>query len=251
MVDVKADPLFVNDIFEAPEWLKATYPEFVSTRERMARTIFSPNGALPLRIKEITAVCVLAYRHDPTIGTHMRRAIAAGATVREIVEGLMAVTTPGGAPCLHYAMPELKKLIEELGEEASRHPSEPVMARTGREFTFGVWQWMEDNYPEYQEMRRRANQLMHTPEDATLAPKYREIVTAVVLACRAYPTVPHHLRRAVREGATLEEMIEAMQIGAQIAGAPVLHHATQYLRELQKEIESGALAPAPETGTAV
>jgi alkylhydroperoxidase/carboxymuconolactone decarboxylase family protein YurZ len=251
MVDVKADALFVNDIFAAPDWLVATYPEFVSTRQRMAKTVFAPDGALPLRIKEITAVCVLAYRHDPTVGTHMRRAIAAGATLREIVEGLMVVTAPGGAPCLNYALNDIKTLIAELGEEeASRRPApgNEAKARTGREFTFGVWQWIEDNYPEWQESRRQANQLMHMPEDATLAPKYREIVTAVVLSCRAYPTLGQHLRRAIREGATLEEMIEAMQIGAQIAGAPVFHHAIPYFRELQGEIESGSLAPAPETG---
>jgi alkylhydroperoxidase/carboxymuconolactone decarboxylase family protein YurZ len=250
MVDVKGDASFVNDIFAAPDWLRATYPEFVTTRQRMVTAIFAPDGALPLRIKEITAVCVLAYRHDPTVGTHMRRAIAAGATVREIIEGLMVVTAPGGAPCLNFALNDLKRLIEELGEEASRRPApgKEVKARTGREFTFGAWQWIEDNYPEWQEARRRVNRLMHMPEDATLAPKYREIVTAVVLSCRAYPTLGQHLRRAIREGATLEEMIEAMQIGAQIAGAPVFHHAIPYFRELQSEIETGSLAPAPETG---
>jgi alkylhydroperoxidase/carboxymuconolactone decarboxylase family protein YurZ len=184
---------------------------------------------------------------------HMRRALAAGATIREIVEGLMAVTTPGGQPCLHHAMADLKVLIDELGETAAGRrprPADAVRARTGREFTFGVWQWMEDNYPEYQSLRREANRLMHTPEDATLAPKYREIMTAVILACQAYPTVPHHLRRAVREGARLEEIAEAMQVGAQIAGAPVFHFATQHLRELQAEIQAGTLAPAPEAGPA-
>ena len=240
----------MDDVFAAPDWLRQAYPEFVAAREHMVDVAFSPDGALPLRLKEIVAVCVLAYRHDPTIGTHMRRALAAGATLREIVEGLMSASTPGGQPCLHYAMDDLKKLIEELGEEeAGRRPGpgEAVKARTGREFTFGVWQWIEDNYPEYQQLRRDSGRLMHTPEDASLAPAYREIVTAVVLACRAYPTVPHHLRRAVREGATLEEMVEALQVGAQIAGAPVFHFATQYLREIQRDIEAGTLGPAPES----
>lgn len=249
MANEKIEFLATDDVFATPDWLRQAYPSFVAARERMVDVIFSPDGALPLRLKEIVAVCVLAFRHDPTVGTHIRRALAAGATMREVVEGLMAATTPGGQPCLHHAMPDLKGLIEELGEKEARRrlgPGEAVKARTGREFTFGVWQWMEDNYPEYQRLRRETNRLMHTPDDATLAPRYREIITAVVLACRAYPTVPHHLRRAVREGATLEEMIEAMQVGAQIAGAPVFHYATQFLREIHQEIEAGTLTPAEE-----
>ena len=245
MNDVKADELFVNDVFATPEWLKAGYPEFAEARARMAEVVFSADGALPLRIKEIVAVSVLAYRDDPTIETHMRRALQAGSTVREITEGIMCASTPGGQPCLHHSITPLKKLIEELGEEASRRPAKSVKARTGRNPTYGTWQWMEDNYPDYQQLRRDVNRLMLTPQDASLEPKFREIVVAVVLACRAYPTVPHHLRRAVQEGATLEEIIEAMQVGAQIAGAPVFHHATQYLKQIQEELASGAIALSP------
>jgi len=248
MADVKVDALFVKDIFASPDWLKTSYPEIVDARERMAKLVFSSDGALPLRIKEIVAVAVLAYRHDPTIETHMRRALAAGATVREIIEGVMAVCTPGGQPCLHHSTPPLKILIEELGAEASRRPAPgtSIKARTGRENTQGGWPWMEDQYPAYQQLRRDLNKLMLMPEDASLEPKYREILVAVVLACQSYPTVPHHLRRAVQEGATIEEMVEAMQVGALIAGAPVFHHASPFIIQIQKDIAAGSLSPAPE-----
>jgi alkylhydroperoxidase/carboxymuconolactone decarboxylase family protein YurZ len=208
--------------------------------------VFSADGALPLRIKEVVAVAVLAYRHDPSIEMHMRLALAAGSTLREILEGILAACTPGGQPCLHHATPAIKKLAQEIGEDSKkRGPGPAVKARTFRETTHGRWEWMEEVYPAYQQIRRDINKLMLMPEDASLEPKYREIVVAAVLACRAYPTVPHHLRRAVQEGANVEEMVEAMQVAALLAGAPVFHHASPFIIEIQKDVEAGKLVPAP------
>ena len=246
MSDVKVDELFVNDVFEVPDWLRDAYPEVHDARSRMARAVMAADTALPLRLKEIVAVVVLAYRHDPTIETHMRRALAAGATIREIIEAIMAVCTPGGQPSLHHATPHLKTLIDELGADADRRPApgESQPARTWREPTQGRWAWLEEHYPEYQDLRRELNRLMLMPQDASLAVRHREIMTAVVLACRSYPTVPHHLRRAVQEGATLAEIVEAMQVGALFAGAPVFHHALPFLIELHDDLEAGTLTSA-------
>ena len=76
-----------------------------------------------------------------------------------------------------------------------------------------------------------------------LEPKFREIMVAVVLACQSYPTVPHHLHRAIHEGATVAEIVEAMQVGALFAGPRVLHHATPFIAEIETEIAAGKLGP--------
>jgi alkylhydroperoxidase/carboxymuconolactone decarboxylase family protein YurZ len=234
-----------SDTEATPDWLSSMLPEVDAARRRLAAAAMAPDGALPLRLKEIVAVVILAYTHDPAIEVHMRRALAAGATVREIVEGIMAASTPGGQPCLHHAMPYLKNLIAELGEKANIRPApgEVERARTFRHSTQAKWDWIEEHYPEYQELRRKANRILLMPEDASLAPRYREVMAAVVLARRAYPTVPHHLRRAVEEGATFDELVEAMQVGALLGGAPLLQHAWPHLVQIHDEIAARSLGP--------
>lgn len=188
-------------------------------------------------------MAILTYRQDRTIETHMRRALVDGSTIREIVEAIMCTTTPGRQPSLHVAMPHLETLIDELARE--RIADGPACdRRTGREFIHGAWRWMEDNYPEYQDVRRELNRLMLMPEDGSLEVRHREIVTAAVLACRSYPTAISHLCRVVDEGGSLEEMVEGMQVAALFGGAPVFHHALPFLKQIHDEIETSTLRPA-------
>ena len=64
-------------------------------------------------------------------------------------------------------------------------------------------------------------------------------MAAVVLADRAYPTVEGHLRRAIREGASLQEVVEAMQSAALLGGMVILHFALPSLMTIRDEMESG------------
>jgi alkylhydroperoxidase/carboxymuconolactone decarboxylase family protein YurZ len=84
--------------------------------------------------------------------------------------------------------------------------------------------------------------MMWTPTDPVLAVKYREVCASMILALRFYPTVPVHMRRAIREGATIAELVEAVQTVALLAGMPVLHFCLPFIKEIQEEVDSGTFS---------
>jgi alkylhydroperoxidase/carboxymuconolactone decarboxylase family protein YurZ len=102
-----------------------------------------------------------------------------------------------------------------------------------------VWEWLAEFDPDYNRARAAYAASVWTPSHPTLPVTIREMVAAAVLAYRGYPTVDAHLRRAVREGATLREVVEAMEVAAIPGGAPCLHYALPYLIKLADDIETG------------
>jgi alkylhydroperoxidase/carboxymuconolactone decarboxylase family protein YurZ len=220
------------------DWLLGFDREFEESRRKLAAVVWKDGGALPLKYREIVAVTTLSFMAYPTIETHIRRALAAGAKFKEVVEALQTVCTPGGHPCLHHAMPHLKKIQAELGDKANEGaaPGESHPARTARH-ALTVWPWMQEHYPEYEHARGAVVSLLWTPQAPVLAVKYREICAAMILALRFYPTVPNHMRRAIAEGATLQEIVEAVQVTALLGGMCVLHFCLPFLKEIQEEMK--------------
>jgi alkylhydroperoxidase/carboxymuconolactone decarboxylase family protein YurZ len=245
MADSAGDAAAMSDAFELPEFVKAGHEKLTDAICLAAASINNPDHAgLPVRIREIMAVVVLAHMGYPNISTHMRRALAAGATIRELTEALMVISTPGGQRCLAFGLPYLTELVEELGEQALELPSKPSAARTKRGLSVsGDWPWLDKNFPEYQACRRELSQLAFVPQSPALQTKYREILIAVVLSCRRYFTVQEHVNRAIEEGATLEELVDAYYVGSLFGGASVFSHAVPFLNEVHKEIEAGRLKP--------
>lgn len=236
-----------SDAFEVPESLRADQPELAEALSDAAAWVGdSARDGLPVRIREIVAVSVLAHMGYPGIEIHMRRALAAGATVRELAEALMTISTPGGQRCLAFGLPYLNRLIEEIGERALDEPREPTAARTSRGgfAAGGEWKWLDENFPDYQQCRRELSGLGFMPQAAALDTKYREILVALMLSCRRYFTVQEHVDRAIEEGATLEELVDAYYIGSLYGGASVLSHGTPFLNEVRERIDAGTLKPA-------
>jgi alkylhydroperoxidase/carboxymuconolactone decarboxylase family protein YurZ len=65
--------------------------------------------------------------------------------------------------------------------------------------------------------------------------KYKELVASAILAFRGYPSLKLHLARALREGATLREVLEAMEVASVPGGMASLHFAVDALIELEQE----------------
>jgi alkylhydroperoxidase/carboxymuconolactone decarboxylase family protein YurZ len=236
-----------TDAFDIPETLRAGRPEPAGALSAAAAWLGDPaRGGLPVRIREIVAVAVLAHMGYAGIESHMRRALAAGASVRELAEALMTISTPGGQRCLAFGLPYLNRLVEELGDIALEPPSEPAAARTSRHAfaAGGEWTWLDENFPDYQECRRQLSRLAFMPESAALPTRYREMLVAVVLSCRPYYTVQEHVDRAIEEGGTFEELVDAYCVGSLFGGASVFSHGTPFLNEVRERIEAGTLRPA-------
>ena len=103
--------------FSTFEWLAARDPAFEKARLPLVEaTYLRKDPVLPVKYKELIAATILAFRGYPSVGKHFKRALEAGATVQEIVEGLEIACIPGGMPTLHLGIDHLIALEREHPE---------------------------------------------------------------------------------------------------------------------------------------
>ena len=238
--------------FSQFDWLAKIDPTFEKARRSLAALVWTPSApALALKYREIIAAVILGCRSYPSIDLHLRRALAEGATLREVLEGFETAAILGGFPVLHFVLPYLITLQEERGEDlvgsAREQPvskqdeqdgaSTKAVSRGMRE-----WAWLDSVDPAYDAARRDLTAFVWTPRAPALPVKIRELVASAVLAYRAFPTIDGHLRRAVCEGATVMQLVEAMETAAIPGGFPVLHYALPFIAEIHGEIEKGTFA---------
>ena len=242
--------------FKQFEWLARIDPAFEEARQNLARLVWAPAApALAVKYREIITAVILGCRAYPSIDVHLRRALAEGATLREVLEGFQTAAILGGFPALHYALPFMIALHEEFGDSilgdvpvapnavvkkagnAARGPATGAVSRGMRE-----WAWLDAVDPAYERAHQDLTKLVWTPTAPALPVKIRELVASAVLAYRAFPTLDGHLRRAVREGASVREAVEAMEVAAFPGGFPVIHYALPFLNAIHDEVEAGTFA---------
>jgi alkylhydroperoxidase/carboxymuconolactone decarboxylase family protein YurZ len=110
---------------------------------------------------------------------------------------------------------------------------------SGRGYAFNEFQWLAQQDPEFELARIKFSRLVFTRENPALPVKYRELIEAVLLSFKGYHTVGEHVRRALREGATMQEAVEAFEVATIPGGMPVLHFALPFLIEIDKDIKAG------------
>jgi alkylhydroperoxidase/carboxymuconolactone decarboxylase family protein YurZ len=104
-----------------------------------------------------------------------------------------------------------------------------------RGYSFTEFAWLARKDPEFEKARVNYSAMVYTRQNPALPVKYREIIASIVLSFRGYPSVESHLRRALREGATMQEIIEAFEVATVPGGMPVLHFALPYLIKIDQE----------------
>lgn len=232
------------------EWLARIDPAYEHARRNLARLVWNPDSAaLALKYREIIAAVILGCRSYPSIDAHLRRAIAEGATLREILEGFQTAAILGGFPALHFALPFMIALHEEFGDKILGEPAHTAPVKkpeTGKLTATGAvsrgmreWAWLDAIDPAFEGAHQALTALVWTPDAPALPVRIRELVASVVLAYRAFPTLDGHLRRAVREGASVREAVEAMEVAALPGGFPVIHYALPFLMAIHDEVEAG------------
>ena len=232
----------INDPFE---WLAGFDPGYEQARRQLARVVWQADTrALALKYRELMAAVILGCRAYPTMETHLRRALAAGATLRELVEGFEVAAILGGFPAIHYALPFFSRLHEEQGDAILGDTPAPEVKSVakGPAVSRGMseWAWLDRIDPVYEKAHQELTRHVWTPAAPVLPVKIRELVASVVLAYQAFPTLDGHLRRAMREGASVREAVEAMQAAALPGGFPLIHFALPFLNKISDEIEAGA-----------
>lgn len=96
-------------------------------------------------------------------------------------------------------------------------------------------QFLGRNDPDFERARLEYVRMTYTRPGARLPIRYKELVASAVLAFKSYPSLKKHLRRAMVEGATLREVLEAMEVASDPGGMAALHYAVDQLIELENE----------------
>lgn len=218
-------------------------PGYDEARQRLLGIVYTPSDPVfPVKYREMVAATIIAVRGFPSVEHHLRRAIREGASMPELIEAMTVAAISGGFRTLVFGLGFLAKLANELEIEPDPPPSFVVTAgpgdgldeRTG--YAVAEFDWMRRWTPEYDDARRDLLSFIQTPVGSALPVRYREIITAGILAFRGDPATETHLRRALREGASMRELIEAMQVAGVPGGAPTLQFALGCLMRIAEEL---------------
>lgn len=97
------------------ELLKKYAPGYDQARRVLSGLVYAPSEGdeLPVKVREMILAAVLCVRGYPTVEDHFRRALDAGATMKELVEAMICAAHPGGMPTLHHALVYLNKIEAE------------------------------------------------------------------------------------------------------------------------------------------
>src|SRR5262245_64684291 len=96
------------------EWLAKQDPEYMKVRQTLSEYSTGDGKALAIKYREMVMIGILAFRGRPEgVVAHMRRAIAHGATKRELLEAIFAAQIPGGGPTLSDGVQAIMKLEQE------------------------------------------------------------------------------------------------------------------------------------------
>jgi alkylhydroperoxidase/carboxymuconolactone decarboxylase family protein YurZ len=104
-----------------------------------------------------------------------------------------------------------------------------------RRYHYPTFEWLGRRDPDFETVRLQYISKTYTRDDGELPAKYKELIGSCILAYRHYPSTKAHLARALREGATVREVLEALEVASVPGGQPVLHFGVQQLLELEKE----------------
>ena|SRR5918999_249341 len=104
-----------------------------------------------------------------------------------------------------------------------------------RRYHYPTFEWLGRNDPDFELARLAYVRKTYTRTDSELHPKYKELIGSAILAYRAYPSTKAHLARALREGATVRQVLEALEVASVPGGQPILHFGVDQLIQLEKE----------------
>ncbi|KAE8331447.1 carboxymuconolactone decarboxylase [Aspergillus sergii] len=179
---------------------------------------------LPPKVQEYIYIAVAAcstHIHAPAIRAHIQSAISLGATAEEITE-VLGLTYLVGIHTVTLGAPLLLELIDELGisKETLQSPKldqkrlqikEDFIRRRG--FWTDTWNPLLELDPIFFESYADFSAL--ATRGTTLDPKYREIIICAFDAATTHlygRGTRIHMRNALNLGATVEELMEMLEI---------------------------------------
>ena len=96
------------------EWVAREDPEYVEARRPLSALSIGEGRELSIKHREMVIIGILAFRgRKEGVIAHMRRAIAHGATKRELLEAIQSAAVPGGGPTFSTGAQALMELDRE------------------------------------------------------------------------------------------------------------------------------------------
>ena len=97
------------------EWVAREDPEYAKARIPLSDLSVGEGKALAIKYREMVILGILAFRGTSQEGllAHLKRAIAHGATKRELLEALESAAVPGGGPTFATGVRALMQLDAE------------------------------------------------------------------------------------------------------------------------------------------
>ena len=195
-------------------------------------------GPLDPKVKELINVAVdgaATHLYEPGFRLHVRRAIRLGATREELLEVLELTSTLG----IHACNIGVPLLLEAAGrtpaaelDERRRRLKADFVARRGYWHPF--WDGLLDLDPDFFEAYLRFSG--HPWEHGVLEPKVKEFVYIAFDASATHLYVPGlklHIENALGLGATVEDIMEVLEIASVIG----IHTCTMGVPILLEELE--------------
>jgi alkylhydroperoxidase/carboxymuconolactone decarboxylase family protein YurZ len=117
-----------------------------------------------------------------------------------------------------------------------RSGTDQSLAQEASPYGYPYWEWVAREDPEYVKARKPLSDLS-IGEGKALPIKYREMVIIGILAYRGsnLDGILAHMRRAIQNGATKRELLEAIQSAAVPGGGPTFSAGCRALMQLDLE----------------
>lgn len=96
------------------DWVAREDPEYVKARGPLSELSVGEGRELSIKYREMVIIGILAFRgRKEGVVAHMRRAVAHGATKRELLEAIQSAAVPGGGPTFSVGVQALMQLDGE------------------------------------------------------------------------------------------------------------------------------------------
>lgn len=230
------------------ETVLAVDPEFVDAYLGLYQVPWTKNN-LSDKFKEL---CYLAWNaaathlHLPGIRAHMRKAIEFGATPAEIVEVLELASTLG-IHTMNIGVPLLVEVLEERGRTGPA-PLTPDQEQLKERFTQtrGYWHEFWNEMLELDpQMFAAYTEFSSVPwRTGTLTPAEKELIYIAydIAATHLYmPGTKLHIRNALDHGASVEQILEVMEISSVLG----IHAITTAVPIMVEEFAAAGRGIAP------
>lgn len=214
--------------------IRALEPDFVDAYRAM-RAAAIRRGALQPWMRELIGLAVHAAvntLHGPAIGRHLKAALDAGATRTQILETLELTSVLG----IHTVTVALPIVLEQFGiEVASEFEGERAALKADFIRRRGSWPSLWDSLltvdPAFFRTYTDFSSAPWEHGEDGLTPKLREFIYVAVDASTNHLMVPGiraHVGAAIRYGATLDELLEVLEITSLVG----IHSFVEGVREL-------------------